>query len=97
MIVVLEGDCSNTQALAELLRHDGIESIPFRFPFDRDPGRLARELAHLCEALGTTVAAAEEMRVALLELRQELRLLETRGLAYRPGTPRSCCCSRRTS
>ena len=76
VIVVLEGDCSNTHALAELLEHDGVVPIPFRFPYDRDPKRLARELSALCEALGTSIEAAEELRTDLLPLRQSLAELD---------------------
>jgi hypothetical protein len=36
VITVMEGDCSNTQALAEILRYRGIRTIPFSFPYDRD-------------------------------------------------------------
>src|SRR4030042_3748374 len=36
VITVMEGDCSNTQALAEIFKHRGIRTIPFAFPYDRD-------------------------------------------------------------
>ncbi len=36
VITVMEGDCSNTQALAEILRYKGMRTIPFSFPYDRD-------------------------------------------------------------
>jgi len=76
VIVVLEGDCSNTHALAELLEHEGVEPIPFRFPYDRDPERLAQELGNLCQALGTSVDAAETVREELQGLRRDLQALD---------------------
>jgi benzoyl-CoA reductase/2-hydroxyglutaryl-CoA dehydratase subunit BcrC/BadD/HgdB len=65
IIAVARGDCSNTHALAEILETEGIEVIDFSFPYRRDPGDLASELARLCERLGTTMAAAEEQKQRL--------------------------------
>ncbi|MEN6615700.1 MAG: 2-hydroxyacyl-CoA dehydratase [Syntrophorhabdus sp.] len=47
VITVMEGDCSNTQALAEILRYRGIRTIPFSFPYDRDRKVVAREIEKL--------------------------------------------------
>ncbi len=43
VITVMEGDCSNTQALAEIMRYRGVRTIPFSFPYDRDGEVLARD------------------------------------------------------
>jgi benzoyl-CoA reductase/2-hydroxyglutaryl-CoA dehydratase subunit BcrC/BadD/HgdB len=51
VITVMEGDCSNTQALAEILRHKGVRTIPFSYPFDRDREVLQREIEKLKIAL----------------------------------------------
>src|SRR5512137_1478357 len=51
VITVMEGDCSNTQALAEILRYRGIRTIPFSFPYDRDREVLAREIGKLMKEL----------------------------------------------
>lgn len=51
VITVMEGDCSNTQALAEILRYKGIRTIPFSYPFDRDREVLQREIEKLKTAL----------------------------------------------
>jgi len=47
VITVMEGDCSNTQALAEILRYKGVRTIPFSYPFDRDREVLQREIEKL--------------------------------------------------
>lgn len=47
VITVMEGDCSNTQALAEILRYKGVQTIPFSYPFDRDREVLQREIEKL--------------------------------------------------
>jgi len=36
VIAVTQGDCSNTQALMERLKFQGIKVIPFFYPYDRD-------------------------------------------------------------
>lgn len=52
VITVMEGDCSNTLALAEILRYKGIRTIPFSYPFDRDREVLEREIQKLRANLG---------------------------------------------
>ncbi|MBA4390558.1 MAG: 2-hydroxyglutaryl-CoA dehydratase [Syntrophus sp. (in: bacteria)] len=51
VITVMEGDCSNTQALAEIFRYRGVRTIPFAFPYDRDREVLAREIDKLRKEL----------------------------------------------
>jgi benzoyl-CoA reductase/2-hydroxyglutaryl-CoA dehydratase subunit BcrC/BadD/HgdB len=50
VITVMEGDCSNTQALAEIFQYRGIRTVPFSFPFDRDREVLQREIEKLKSA-----------------------------------------------
>ncbi len=52
VITVMEGDCSNTQALAEILRYRGVKVIPFSYPYDRDREVLSREIEKLGRTLG---------------------------------------------
>jgi len=52
VIAVMQGDCSNTHALAETLMERGVRVIPFSYPYDRDKNLLRREMEHLAEALG---------------------------------------------
>ena len=52
MVVVTQGDCSNTHALAETLQDKGVEIIPFAFPYDSDVGLLEGEMRHLAQTLG---------------------------------------------
>ena len=68
VITVMEGDCSNTQALAEILRYKGIRTIPFSFPYDRDERVLSREIEKLVKELSpdrrSSVRVEKEMTVA---------------------------------
>lgn len=70
VITVMEGDCSNTQALAEILRYKGIRTIPFSYPYDRDEKVLKRELRKLSQALGTReeVLKKNEKEIAAVRL-----------------------------
>lgn len=47
VITVMEGDCSNTLALSEILQYRGVKTVPFSFPYDRDEKILAREIEKL--------------------------------------------------
>jgi benzoyl-CoA reductase/2-hydroxyglutaryl-CoA dehydratase subunit BcrC/BadD/HgdB len=62
---VTQGDCSDTHVLLEILEGEGIEVIPFAFPFRPDATAMQREIDLLCELLGTTSDAAESQKVRL--------------------------------
>jgi len=73
IVAVTQGDCSNTHALMETWEVEGIEIIPFAFPYDRDPDMLRLQMDKLIGALGTTWEA-----VTL----QKKRLDQVRALAW---------------
>lgn len=52
LIVVLQGDCSNTRALSEVLESFGVKVIPFSFPYEEDLKGLHDEMLSLAEKLG---------------------------------------------
>lgn len=54
VIAVVEGDCSQTQAMVETLRMHGVEVIPFSFPYGRDRDLLRFQIEKLIERLGTS-------------------------------------------
>lgn len=62
VIAVTQGDCSNTHALMETLQLEGIEIIPFSYPFDRDKDMLRLQINKLTESLGTTESEVSEMK-----------------------------------
>ncbi|MBC7075572.1 MAG: 2-hydroxyacyl-CoA dehydratase [Syntrophomonadaceae bacterium] len=49
VIAVIQGDCSNTQALMETLQLKGINIIPFAYPFDRDRKTLETQIFKLMD------------------------------------------------
>ncbi len=52
VIAVTEGDCSNTHALMEVLQMQGIETIPFAYPYDRDRALLRFQIEKLMAYFG---------------------------------------------
>jgi benzoyl-CoA reductase/2-hydroxyglutaryl-CoA dehydratase subunit BcrC/BadD/HgdB len=76
VIAACQGDCSNTQALGEILTAEGIEVIHFKFPYPRDREQLAREIAALMARLNTTPAAVARLAARLAPVRQQLRQLD---------------------
>lgn len=73
IVAVTQGDCSNTHALMETWEVEGIEIIPFAFPYDRDPDMLRLQMDKLISVLGTTWLDVNE---------QKKRLDQVRSLAW---------------
>ncbi|MCD6326039.1 2-hydroxyacyl-CoA dehydratase [bacterium] len=76
IVAVMQGDCSNTQALAESLELHGVEIVPFSYPFGRDRRLLREQLAVFCRRMGTTMTEAEEMRLILAGIRKKLQIID---------------------
>ena len=76
VIAACQGDCSNTQALGEILATEGIEVIHFKFPYPRDREQLAREINSLTARLGADPEAVARMQARLTPLRRQLRRLD---------------------
>jgi len=83
VVAVTQGDCSNTHALMELWQADGLKTIPFAFPFDRDPDMLRLQTDKLAGALGTDGDGMAGWFERLRPLRG--RLSEMDGLTWRDG------------
>lgn len=76
VITVMEGDCSNTQALAEILRYKGIKTIPFSYPYDRDKEALAREIEKLMVELAVESDALARVEEEIENVRSDLALID---------------------
>ncbi len=77
VITVMEGDCSNTQALAEILRYRGVRTIPFSFPYDRDREVLAREIEKLSKELSVDEGSLTDVEVRIAGVRCKLSEIDT--------------------
>lgn len=76
IVAVTQGDCSNTHALAELLRLAGRRVINFEYPTSHHFEDLQYQINHLASELGTNLASAERIRKELFPLRQNLARLD---------------------
>ena len=69
LIAVMQGDCSNTQALMETLQLKDIKIIPFAYPFDRDPHSLEIQINKLCTFFRVTEKQVQQKKAELDEVR----------------------------
>jgi benzoyl-CoA reductase/2-hydroxyglutaryl-CoA dehydratase subunit BcrC/BadD/HgdB len=76
VITVMEGDCSNTQALAEILQYRGVRTIPFSFPYDRDREALSREINKLTKELGADAETLAGVERGIAETRKTLATID---------------------
>lgn len=76
VIAACQGDCSNTQALGEILADEGVEIIHFKFPYPREREQLAREIDALTTRLKAAPDALARVQKLLLPVRQQLRRLD---------------------
>ena len=72
VIAVTQGDCSNTHALMETLQLQGVETIPFAYPFDRDYDMLKLQMDKLITALGTNWDQVVAMKKRLDTVRSKV-------------------------
>jgi len=84
VIAVVEGDCSQTQAMMETLQMQGVELIPFAFPYGRDRDVLRLHIEKLMERLGTTWKASIEWKNRLDVIRRKVSRLDE--LTWTKGT-----------
>ncbi len=76
-VAVTEGDCSNARVLKELIDGErGAKSYLFPFPQDRSSEQMRNEIEKFAAFLGTTSAAAEQVRHDLRPLRKALERLD---------------------
>lgn len=76
VIAVTQGDCSNTQALTEILTDQGIQIIHFNYPYDRNPDLLKANLEHLMESFGVSPAKVNRVRKKMGAIRKQLTVLD---------------------
>jgi benzoyl-CoA reductase/2-hydroxyglutaryl-CoA dehydratase subunit BcrC/BadD/HgdB len=76
VVAVTQGDCSNTHALMEVLETEGVEAIPFMYPYDRDRRFLELQIEKLAGRLGATAEAIERVRPGFERIRAKLREID---------------------
>ncbi len=83
VVVVTQGDCSNTHALMELLEAEGRFLIPFQFPYPRNRDLLQTQIEQLMAACGTDWPAVTQTWQRLAPIRA--RLAELDRLTWETG------------
>ncbi len=82
VISVIQGDCSNNQALMEIFQSEGVETIPFAYPHSKtDKKFLHAQLLMLADSLGVDYAKAEEMKKRLDTIRAKVHEIDRRTWA----------------
>lgn len=76
IVGVVQGDCSNTAALTEVLRLRGIDVIPFSYPHIRSVENVKFEIGRFIELLGVDVKSVEDVRSSLSGIREKTRRLD---------------------
>lgn len=76
VIQVTRGDCGGSQLLMELLRNDGVEIIPFAYPFGRERSLMEKELEDLMKYFKVSRDGAERAKYRLDKIRAKLDCLD---------------------
>jgi benzoyl-CoA reductase/2-hydroxyglutaryl-CoA dehydratase subunit BcrC/BadD/HgdB len=77
VISVVQGDCSNNQALMEIFQSAGIETVPFAYPHSKtDREFLHRQLAMLANCLGVDYSKAEVVKKRLDAVRTKVHEID---------------------
>ncbi len=60
VVAVTQGDCSNTHALMETLQSEGVEVIPFAYPYEREYDLLQAQIKVFMRRLGTDMEGVKK-------------------------------------
>lgn len=76
LIGVIEGDCSNTRALLEVLEIDGVKYFPFSYPGTKRRKRIKEEIDRLMEFFGVDYDRVMEVKSELDRIREKVGRLD---------------------
>lgn len=76
IVGVVEGDCSNTKALLEVLELNGIKSIPFSYPHSRDYDEIKNEINKLCFEFDVSLDKCLIIKNRLDSIRSKINYLD---------------------
>ena len=83
VIAVVRGDCSQTQALMEVLQMEGTAVYPFAYPYDRSAQAIGLEIRKLREHFGVREEEVKEAKERLDRIRKKLNRMD--ALTWRDG------------
>lgn len=76
VVGVVRGDCSQTQALLEVLRMQGMPVYPFSYPYDRSPASMQHEIRKFLKHYGVREKEAAGVKRRLDRIRRKLKRLD---------------------
>ncbi|MGV8118557.1 MAG: 2-hydroxyacyl-CoA dehydratase family protein [Candidatus Xenobiia bacterium LiM19] len=76
VVAVIEGDCSNSIPLLEILRREGREVIPFSYPYDRDRKALTRQIENLMNFFGVDWPEVMQWKTRLDQVRKTAHTID---------------------
>lgn len=76
VVAVTQGDCSNTYALMEILQMDGVEIIPFAYPYNRDRDLLKLQINKFLETLKVKERDVIESKKRLDKIREKVHRID---------------------
>jgi len=76
VIAVMQGDCSNTQALMETLQLQNMNIIPFAYPFDRDKENLRGQMDKLMKLFQVDWESVHQVKSDLDRIRSLCREID---------------------
>lgn len=76
LVAVTQGDCSNTHGLMETLQSEGMEVIPFAYPYERDYGLLRAQVEAFMRRLGAGWSEVESALRRLDRVRRRAHRLD---------------------
>lgn len=79
VIAVTEGDCSNTHALMEVLQEEGVQTIPFAYPYNRDKKLLISQVEALMRFYNVSWEQVKHIKAQLDRIRQKVWQIDELG------------------
>lgn len=76
VIAITQGDCSNTHALMETLEIEGVRTIPFMYPYDKDRRFLELQIEKLMKEFDITHRAVDEATERLDAIRSDVARID---------------------
>jgi benzoyl-CoA reductase/2-hydroxyglutaryl-CoA dehydratase subunit BcrC/BadD/HgdB len=78
VVAVIEGDCSNTVPLMEILKAEGREVLTFSYPYNRDRESLNSEIDRFMRSLGAHIDQVMAWKIRLDAIRRRVHALDDR-------------------
>ena len=76
VVGIVQGDCSNTHSLMDILKDEGKTILPFSYPFERNKAALEAEISGLEAYFGICREETINMKKKLDQIRRKLILLD---------------------